>query len=140
MDDSIASLHEFLPKPCNAETLKAAVLRACGGDEPSQADPLEALVAEERVFGVNHAAVGAHLLRLWELPLPVIDSIAWHHEPSRAKQKGFNALTAVHAANVIVHRRTAKDPKTARPFDLAYLAGLGLSHRVDDWINASDED
>jgi HD-like signal output (HDOD) protein/ActR/RegA family two-component response regulator len=36
--------------------------------------------AEQRVFGANHAAIGAYLLGLWGFSLEAVDAIATHHE------------------------------------------------------------
>jgi HD-like signal output (HDOD) protein len=38
------------------------------------AEPLETI--EVRVFGADHARMGAHLLALWGLPLPVVETVA----------------------------------------------------------------
>lgn len=36
---------------------------------------------ERERFGTTHAEVGAYLLRLWGLPLTLIDAVARHHDP-----------------------------------------------------------
>ena len=36
-------------------------------------------VAEQAVWGVDHAAIGEYLLALWGLPTPIVDAIAHHH-------------------------------------------------------------
>src|SRR3954447_13655821 len=37
--------------------------------------------AEELVLGFHHGAVGAALLRSWDLPEAVVDAVAFHHTP-----------------------------------------------------------
>lgn len=41
---------------------------------------------ERRVFGFDHATLGAHVLTAWNIPEPVPKVIAWHHQPQRAMQ------------------------------------------------------
>src|SRR5260221_7430114 len=68
-----------------------------------QAQNLDSSAAEEQTFGANHAEVGGYLLSLWGLPVSVVEAIAFHHGPSRSPNKAFSPLTAVHAANLLVH-------------------------------------
>ncbi len=93
--------------------------------------------AENEVFAVNHASVGAYLLALWGLPVPVVEAIALHHSPHQTTNPSFGALTAVHAANVFEHE-TAADFNAAAPTELdgPYLAALGLTRRVTAWRQA----
>ncbi|HEY8947084.1 MAG TPA: HDOD domain-containing protein, partial [Polyangiaceae bacterium] len=41
---------------------------------------------ERRIFGFDHAVLGAHVLAAWNIPEPVPKVIAWHHFPARAMQ------------------------------------------------------
>ncbi|HET9931534.1 MAG TPA: HDOD domain-containing protein, partial [Polyangiaceae bacterium] len=43
-------------------------------------------LAERRLFGFDHAVLGAHVLTAWNIPEPVPRVIAWHHAPARAMQ------------------------------------------------------
>ena len=57
---------------------------------------------EEAIFGFNHAALGAELLRQWKLPESLIEPVAYHHIPTSAKL--YQQETAiVHLANVIAN-------------------------------------
>ena len=49
-------------------------------------------------FGIDHAALGAELARRWNLPAPLVEAIAFHHQPSRA-QAGLVLASAVHIAD-----------------------------------------
>lgn len=58
--------------------------------------------AESKVFGFDHAEVGAELLRLWRLPESLAEPVAHHHRPHGARS--FPLETAiVHIADIIVH-------------------------------------
>jgi putative nucleotidyltransferase with HDIG domain len=41
--------------------------------------------AERRVFGFDHAEVGAKLCEAWNLPPVLVDAVRWHHRPSEPK-------------------------------------------------------
>lgn len=41
--------------------------------------------AERHVFGFDHAEVGAALVKNWKLPKLIVECIAFHHEPEKAK-------------------------------------------------------
>jgi putative nucleotidyltransferase with HDIG domain len=57
-----------------------ALLREFGGSADSVHEQ------ERRVFGFDHATLGAHVLTAWNIPEPVPKVIAWHHQPARAMQ------------------------------------------------------
>jgi len=93
---------------------------------------------EKEIFGADHAGVGGYLLGLWGLPVPVVEAIALHHSPRQTNTPHFSALTAVHAANVLEHERTAADDgAVGHELDSNYLAALGLTHRVAAWRESS---
>jgi HD-like signal output (HDOD) protein len=58
--------------------------------------------AEVEVLGFDHARVGGELMRLWQFPAHVRESIALHHQPMSA---GFYQLESslVHVADHLVH-------------------------------------
>jgi putative nucleotidyltransferase with HDIG domain len=56
------------------------LLREFGGNPDSVHEQ------ERRVFGFDHATLGAHVLTAWNIPEPVPKVIAWHHQPARALQ------------------------------------------------------
>jgi putative nucleotidyltransferase with HDIG domain len=96
--------------------------------------------AERQVYGVNHAKVGACLLAGWGLPLPILEAIAFHHEPERSADKTFSLLAAVHAANIFAHQTESPPPAAAAEappgLHLGYLAQIGLGDRVERWRGA----
>jgi putative nucleotidyltransferase with HDIG domain len=57
-----------------------ALLREFGGNPDSVHEH------ERRVFGFDHATLGAHVLTAWNIPEPVPKVIAWHHQTQRAMQ------------------------------------------------------
>jgi putative nucleotidyltransferase with HDIG domain len=39
--------------------------------------------AESLVYGTDHAALGSELLRKWNLPLEIVEAVAFHHSPEK---------------------------------------------------------
>ena len=60
---------------------------------------------ELEALGATHAELGACVLGSWGIPLPVLESVAWHHVPTRSNDQGFTLLTAVHLANSFENER-----------------------------------
>jgi putative nucleotidyltransferase with HDIG domain len=90
---------------------------------------------ERAALGASHAEVGACLLGLWGVPTPIIEAVAWHHRPNDCPNPCFRPLTAVHAANALLH----SDGARADSFlDLAYLTRLNLTDRVRRWLELCD--
>jgi len=95
----------------------------------------ESLVAtEENTLGANHAEVGGYLLGLWGLPVPVVEAIALHHNPSQSTYRDFSPLTAVHAANALLNFSGPADKLIeSKNLDRDYLKLLGLEDRLETW-------
>jgi len=82
---------------------------------------------EQRVLGCTHAEIGAYLMSIWGIPLPLVQAVAFHHLPSNAGDTQFSSLTAVHAADAILA------PNDDPMMDIYYLESLGLSAREPMW-------
>ena len=60
---------------------KYANLVRAYGDAPDQMH-----IQERKMFGFDHAVLGAHVLTAWNIPEPVPKVVAFHHNPARAMQ------------------------------------------------------
>jgi len=88
-------------------------------------------VAEQEIFQVTHAEIGAYLLGLWGLPYPVVEAVAYHHEPTTVQQvSGLDTLSAIHIADDLVNGR---EP------DQQYLEKLGVEEKYDSWQETARE-
>ncbi len=90
--------------------------------------------AEQAVFGVTHADIGAYLLGLWGVSDPIVEAVAYHHRPGDYFRKSFSPVTAVHVANVL--QQAYAQPMTENVLarlDTAYLDTLTLTDRVPRW-------
>jgi len=96
--------------------------------------------AEIGVFGATHGELGACLLGIWGLPMPIVEAVALHHFPIRFLSKQFCPLTAVHAANAIEHEIEPEKGGTLMSLaDANYLAELGLTERLEPWRDRCKE-
>src|SRR5439155_20411384 len=90
--------------------------------------------AERAVFGATHGELGACLLGIWGLPMPIVEAVALHHYPSRFLSKQFCPLTAVHVANALEHEIQKDNQSLVRAgVDTNYLTELGLEQRFEVW-------
>lgn len=87
---------------------------------------------ERELLGCDHAEIGAQVLSLWGLPLPLIDAVACHHRPSASGEMRFGAATAVHVAAVLADDAEGKlqDP-AALEWD--FLRRLNAAGPVERW-------
>ncbi len=56
--------------------------------------------AEQLVFGLGHAEIGAELLRQWQLPKSLQDIVKYHHQPDKATHYLLET-SIVHIANAM---------------------------------------
>jgi putative nucleotidyltransferase with HDIG domain len=96
--------------------------------------------AESAIFGATHGELGACLLGIWGLPMPIVEAVALHHYPIRFLSKEFCPLTAVHVANAIEHEIGKENQGlVAATVDANYLTELGLADRLDAWRDLCSE-
>jgi len=88
---------------------------------------------ERERLGCTHAEIGAYLMSIWGIPLPLVNAVAYHQHPSDSADTQFSSLTAVHVADSIV---SGSDPEPVNrdvELDLLYLERLQLRHREPAW-------
>lgn len=83
-------------------------------------------------LGCDHAEIGAQVLALWGLPLPLIDAVACHHQPSTSGEIRFGAASAVHVAAVLVDDAEGK-PVGDDALEWSFLRRLGVDKAVERW-------
>ena len=89
---------------------------------------------EQETFGATHAEVGAYLLGLWGLPTPIIEALAYHHQPANMAGKTFSPALAVHVADALAHQFGKVKTEMPPPqLDVDYLKKIGLADRIEDW-------
>lgn len=73
--------------------------------ELSKTERITLVQAEYKVFGTDHAAVGAWLAKRWKLSEPMVEAILWHHNPSRAKAEHQELVRICEVSNYICNFR-----------------------------------
>lgn len=89
-------------------------------------------VAEKELFSHSHTDVGAYLVGLWGLPNPVVECVAYHHEPNSCVESGFTPLSAVHIAHAIV---AGGGSEPLAEIDEEYVEAIGAASRISGWID-----
>lgn len=85
-------------------------------------------------LGVTSNQVGAYLLGVWGMPLPLLESTALYHAPASATSVEFSLLTIVHIANVLAQEENGPFDGLPLPtLDADYLGKLGLPKKTDAW-------
>lgn len=80
--------------------------------------------AEPPLSAFAHAEIGASLLALWKLPLPIVEAVAYHHAPAQLPQQNFGLCGIVHLAASIAN---GDEP------DLDFLAAHGMIDQLAYW-------
>lgn len=86
---------------------------------------------EEELWGITHAEVGAYLLGLWGLPIPVTEAIAFHHAPWSVPPRAFDPIAAVYAANLLAHE--AEGLPQDGEWNLDFLQSVGVAAQLPAW-------
>ncbi len=93
--------------------------------------------AERLVFGANHAEFGAYMLGLWGFADPIIEAVAYHHQPGLCSGREAGTLTVLHAAQDLIRYRGDGNEIEEMPgvtLDLEYLSEVGLADRLPEWL------
>jgi HD-like signal output (HDOD) protein len=88
---------------------------------------------EQETLNITHAEIGAYLLRLWGLPLPVVEAVMLHHAPGRRGITSFDAVGAVHVANALAHDDDGL-------LDMQFLADVSVIEHLDEWRTLAVEE
>jgi HD-like signal output (HDOD) protein len=90
--------------------------------------------AERQVLGATHAEVGGYLLGTWGLSDPIVEAVAFHHDPGRSAGHAFSPLAAVYIANVLEEQEQAAGmDRPSVVADTNYLRACGLDPDISKW-------
>jgi len=91
------------------------------------------LEVEQKHFQTTHAEVGAYLLALWGLPIPLVEAVACHHHPQHCGAPQLCLAGAVHIANALQHSQAGHSDIVNSPLDTDYLQKTGLTEQFETW-------
>lgn len=98
------------------------------------------VVVEAKRWGATHAQIGAYLLGLWGIPLPIVEAVAHHHFPERVRSQDFDLVGSIWLSNQLIHEQSGDRLSTR---DLEYLQQYKLVHALDEWralVNGAAEE
>lgn len=92
-------------------------------------DNIPALDAEQKILDCLHTDTGFWLAEKWTLPETILDTIMFHHAPSRAK-RNLKRVALVHVADYCVSKYVVSPlrKEAAYPLDTVALELLGITH------------
>jgi len=80
---------------------------------------------EKKLLGFNHEIIGGYLLNWWEIPLPIVETALYHHEPRSSRIINKEIVRVVYLANILSWQIIAPgkennkiDPKVIESLDL----------------------
>jgi putative nucleotidyltransferase with HDIG domain len=84
-------------------------------------------------FNATHAEVGAYLLALWGLPVPLVEAVACHHAPRRCCPSTLCLAGVIHIADALQHAQGLHPDLVPNPVDAEYLQHTGLDAHYESW-------
>lgn len=81
---------------------------------------------EHDVLEIDHAEVGAILLKQWDLPPIIVEAVRWHHDPERAEWRFRPLAELVHLADFACNRFSYSGPGEQHLWQLSLAA-------MEDW-------
>ena len=88
---------------------------------------------EREHFQATHAEVGAYLLALWGLPIPLVEAVACHHHPLRCGTDELCLAGVVHLADALQYFPGSQPHIVTSPVDTDYLKQLKLETQFENW-------
>ena len=88
---------------------------------------------EHKHFHATHADVGAYLLALWGLPIPLVEAVACHHHPQRCGTGELCLAGVVHIANALQHMQSSPPGTIPSPVNAEYLQHVKLTEQFEAW-------
>lgn len=98
-----------------------------------EAEHIQLSTAEQEIFGVTHAEVGAYLMGLWGLPAGILKIVSQHHRPHAFEGDGLCTVMTVHAADVICGAGGGQILFESSRFNPESLERSGLAGHLDAW-------
>ena len=85
--------------------------------------------AELQVFGVDHASLGSAIISHWNLPFSLVQSVLYHHAPSKEAEQGLTLTAILHVAASLASELDGMD----EDLRVDCLDVAGLPAKVDVW-------
>jgi len=87
--------------------------------------------AETATIGIDHAKIGAHLAKHWNLPIEICSAIEFHHQPPDSVVNRAPMSDLIHVADVLSHAMELGSTEQVSPLSDNAMLRLHLSlHQV----------
>jgi len=102
--------------------------------ELSNTQQLSLHEAERQILSASHAELGGYLLGLWGLRHPVVEAVAFHHQPKAIDTQQFTPLTAVHIANALhTEKERAGEQREGQGIQEEYINSINYTSHLESW-------
>lgn len=100
--------------------------------QESHQNQIPLIELERKSFGVGHPEVGAYLLGLWGLPTPIVEAVAFHHQPDLSTIQDLSPLSYVHLAEYLTHTEFGSKANE-NDLNKNYMMRVGLDSNGKNW-------
>lgn len=83
---------------------------------------------EAKYLGVNHQEIGGYLLNWWDIPVPIVESALYHHDPLNDTVINKELVMMVHLANYYTWKMIHHDH--SEHLNMEVFAELGVSREI----------
>lgn len=105
--------------------------------QQSESEGRLGLEVEQEILGFDHAEVGGELMKAWNMPDTLFESVAYHHHPNNA-EAGVMETCLIHIANIFTDEAEQgldmKNDKPLRTIDSFAWEMTGLDESVKDEV------
>lgn len=89
---------------------------------------------EVEVIGINHCQAGAYVLGLWGFSHPVVEAVAYHHNPSEYTGAHPGIIGVLHCADLLTYEiKPEETHEGIEMLDRKFLQKAGLSQGFENW-------
>lgn len=99
----------------------------------SRATKTPLYLVEQEKLHTTHAEVGAYLLAIWGLPIPLVETVACHHHPQRCATKDISLAGIIHISNALQHSLAENSNIVPSQVDADYLKQIHLEEQYEMW-------
>ena len=103
----------------------------------SESEKCSEFIVEQELLGFTHAEVGGELMRAWNMPETLFESVAYHHDPKQA-ETGVMETCLIHLANIFTDEAEQgldmKDESPLREIDPFAWEITGLDESVKEHV------
>lgn len=102
------------------------------------------VIAENMILGIDHAEIGAKILKMWSFPTEIVNAVRWHHDPEAADTSSIQ-IDVVYLANLLCQANNIAPNNSGQPVELstAVMDRLGIeipqfeaiSGKVAEWVD-----